>query len=72
MRARRLALLEHRDRHLAEPLGELGALLEQLAEPDRAREPGGPGADDQDADLDRSSAGSVGRAIDSPGANGGG
>ena len=52
MRAGLLALLEHRDRHVAEPLGELGRLLEELAEPDRAGEPGGPGADDQDPDLD--------------------
>ena len=36
--AGRAALLEHRDRHLAEPLGHVGVLLEQLPEPDRARE----------------------------------
>src|SRR5207237_9269984 len=47
-----LALLEHRDRHVAESLGELGRLLEQLPEADRAGEPGRPRADDQDADLD--------------------
>ena len=52
VRARALALLDHGDRHVAEPLGRLGRLLEQLAEPDRAGEPGRPGADDQDADLD--------------------
>ena len=59
--ARLLALLEHRDRHVAEPLGDLRVLLEQLPEPDRAREPGGPGADDEDADLDPLVGGSVGR-----------
>ena len=52
MRAGRLALLDDRDRHLAEALGDLGRLLEQLSEADRAGEPGRPGADDQDADLD--------------------
>ena len=41
-----------RDRHVAEALGDLGMLLEQLAEPDRAGEPTGPAADDQHADLD--------------------
>ncbi len=52
MRAGLLALLDDGDRHLAEPLGDLGMLLEQLAETDRAREPGRPGADDEHADLD--------------------
>ena len=52
MRAGLLALLHERDRHLAEPLGHVGMLLHQLAEPDRAREPGRAAADDQDADLD--------------------
>src|SRR5205085_8610511 len=42
MRPRPLALLEHGDR-------ELGC---RLTEPDRGREPGGPGADDGDVDLD--------------------
>ena len=50
--AGRAALLEHRDRHLAEPLGDVRVLLEQLPEADRAGEPGRPGADDQHADLD--------------------
>ena len=67
-----LALLEHRDRHVAEPLGDLGRLLEQLPEPDRAREPGGTGADDQHADVDPLVAGSVGAAIASTSENGGG
>ena len=52
VRARLLALLDDRDRHVAEPLRHLGMLLEQLAEADRAREARRPGADDQDADLD--------------------
>ena len=34
------------------PLGDVRVLLEQLAEPDRAREPAGAGADDQDTDVD--------------------
>ncbi len=49
---RRLALLEHCDRHLAEPLGRCGILFHQLSEPDRRCEPGGAGADDQEADFD--------------------
>ncbi len=52
MRAGLLPLLEHGDRHVAESLGDVGVLLEQLPQPDRAGEPGRPGADDQDADLD--------------------
>ena len=72
MRAGLLALLEHRDGHLAEPLGHLGVLLEQLPEPDRARKPGRPRADDQDSDLDPLVAGSVGGATNSRGENGGG
>ena len=41
-----------REGHVAEPLGDVGVLLEQLPEADRAREAGGPGADDEHADLD--------------------
>ena len=52
MRAGALALLDDRDGNVAEPLGGLRRLLEQLAEPDRAGEPGRPRTDDQDADLD--------------------
>ena len=52
MRAGLLALLDERDRHLAEALGDVGMLLEQLAEADRAGEAGRAGADDQHADLD--------------------
>ena len=52
MRARLLALLEQRDGNFAQALGGLRVALEQLAEPDRAREPRGAGADDEDADLD--------------------
>ena len=63
VRAGRLALLEHRDRYLAEPLGRLRVLLHQLPEPDRGREPGRTGADDQEADLD-ALVGRVGRRLD--------
>src|SRR5437899_936714 len=52
MRAGLLALLEHRDRHLAEPLRQLRLLFDQLAEPDRTSEAGRACADDEDADLD--------------------
>ena len=52
VRARLLALLEHRDGNVAEPLADVRMLLEQLAEPNRAREPARPRADDRDADLD--------------------
>src|SRR5580765_7921585 len=47
-----LALLEHRDRHLAQPFGERRLLGEQLADADRARETGRPRSDDEHADLD--------------------
>ncbi len=52
MRARLLALLDDGDRNVAEPLRDLGVLLEELAEADRAGEARGAGADDEDADLD--------------------
>ena len=52
MRAGDLALLDHRHRHLAELLGQLGLVLEQLHQLDRAGEPGRAAADDRDADLD--------------------
>jgi hypothetical protein len=52
VRADALPLLEHGNRHLAEALGGLGRVLQQLAEPDRAREPRRAGADDQHADVD--------------------
>src|ERR1700758_553402 len=52
MRPGLLPFLEERDRHVAEPLGNVGMLLEQLPETERAREPGGPGPHDEDADLD--------------------
>ena len=57
VRARLPALLEHRDRHLAEPLCQLRRPFEQLPEADRAGEPGRPRPDDQDADLDLGLAG---------------
>ncbi len=40
------------DRDLAERLGELGLVLEELHHPDRAGEPRRAAADDRDADLD--------------------
>jgi hypothetical protein len=52
VRARLLALLQHGHGHFAETLAQLGRILEQLAEANRARQSGGAGADDQDADLD--------------------
>ena len=52
MRAGLLAFLQYCDRDLAEPLGELGRFLDELAEADRAGKPGGACADDQDPDLD--------------------
>jgi len=47
-----LALLEHGDGNIAEPFPDLRRVLEQLAEPDRARQPGRAGADDTHPDLD--------------------
>ena len=47
-----LALLDHRHRHLAEALGQLRLVLEQLHDLDRAGEPRRPAADDRHADLD--------------------
>ena len=52
VRARLLPLLDDGDRHIAEPLRDLGVLLEQLTQPDRAAEARRAGADDEDADLD--------------------
>ena len=52
MRAGDAALLDHRDRHLAEALGHLLVVGQQLQQPDRARHPGLAAADDRDADLD--------------------
>ena len=47
-----LALLDDRDRHVPQPLGELGALLQELTRPDRSSETRRAAADDEDADLD--------------------
>ena len=47
-----LALLEHGDGDVAELLLHRRVLLEELAEPDRAREAAGAAADDQDPDVD--------------------
>src|SRR3954468_5506716 len=52
MRAGLLALLEHRDRHLAEPLRQLRLLFDQLAQPNRTGKAGRAGTDDENADLD--------------------
>ena len=52
MGPRLLALLDDCERHVAQPLGDVGVLLEQLPEADRAREPRGPGAHHEHADLD--------------------
>src|SRR5581483_1984868 len=52
VRARDLALLDHRHRHLAQPLAQLRLPLEELHDPDRAGEAGRAGADDRDPDLD--------------------
>ena len=69
VRARLLSLLQHGERHLAEPLGHLRRLLEQLPEADRAGEPGGAGAHDRDAHLDPL-VGRVGRRPDRLGGGG--
>ena len=45
-------VLDHRHRHLAELLGQLRIVLQQLQQPDRARQAGLAAADDRDADLD--------------------
>src|SRR5438067_13356493 len=52
MRARLLPLLDDGDRHLPQPLRQLGRVLQQLAEPDRAGEARGAGAHHEDTDLD--------------------
>ncbi len=52
VRARGLALLDHRDRDLAQLLGQLGLALQQLPELDRAGEAGGAAPDDRHPDLD--------------------
>ena len=51
--------------HVAQSLGDLGVLLEQLPEADRAREPRGPGADHEHADLD-ALVDRIGRFADEP------
>ncbi len=52
MGAHLLALVQHGNRNLAQPLADLRRILQQLAEANCAGEPGRPRADDQDADLD--------------------
>ena len=63
MRARLLPLLEHGNGDVAEALADLGVLLEQLAETDRAGEAPWAGPDDEDADVD-ALIGPVGRRAD--------
>ncbi len=53
-------------------LGQLGLVLEQLHDLDRAGEAGRPTADDRHADLDPSSSGSVGSVTNSSAAFTGG
>ena len=65
VRPRLLTLLDHCERHVAQPLGNSRVLLEQLPEPDRARQPRGPGAHHEHADLDALVDG-VGRFDDVP------
>ena len=52
VRAGALALLDERDRHLAEALHQLLVLADELHQPDRARQPGRAAAHDHDAYLD--------------------
>src|SRR5262249_13168190 len=52
VRADLLALLEHAHRDVAEALCHLRPLLEQLPDPDRAREARRAGTDDENADVD--------------------
>ena len=63
VRAGLLALLEHRDRDVSQPLGQAGRFGDQLPEPDRSREPRRAGSHDEDPDLDPLS-GRVGRLGD--------
>ena len=52
MRSGLFPLVDECDRNLTELLGGFGILLQELPETERAREPGGTAADDQDADVD--------------------
>ncbi len=52
MGSRRLALLGHGDRHLAELLGERRVLREELPQAHRGRQAGRPRSHDQDAHVD--------------------
>ena len=64
VRADRAALVDERDRRLAEPLRDRRVGLEQLRQPDRAGQPGRPAADDRDADLELLVGGRLGRGDD--------
>ena len=52
MRARLLPLVDESHRDFAQPLRRRRVILEQLAEPNRARKPCGAAPDDQNTDLD--------------------
>ena len=52
MRPDHLALVEHRHRHLSQPLGGGRVGREQLAHADGAGQAGRPAADEEDADVD--------------------
>ena len=52
VRAGLLALVDDGERYVAEALGGLGIIGEQLPESDRARKPRGPRADHEHTDLD--------------------
>ena len=47
-----LAFLQYGDRHVAQAFRQLWPLLEELVQPDRAGQAGGPRTDDQDTDVD--------------------
>ena len=47
-----LGLLDHRDRHLAETLGQRLVVGQPLQQPVGARQTGGAAADDRDPDVD--------------------
>src|SRR5580765_5323834 len=52
MRAGLLPLVQHGNGNLTKPFANVGSVLEQLAETDRAREPRRARSDDEDADFD--------------------
>ena len=72
VRAGRLALVEDGDRHVAEPLGELGPSSSSWPARTAAARPAGPPPTIRIPTSIRSSAGSVGSRTNSAGSNGGG